>query len=435
MKKPHILISIPGLRITDLSQMPQLNAIATSGAAAELSPTFPAVTCTVQASMATGTPPNGHGVIANGFYWPDKKQVEMWTTPAHCIDRPTVWEKLAERGLTSAVWFPLHTKGCSADYVCSPAPIHNPDGSESLWCYTKPESLYGDFLEELGHFPLSRFWGPMTDVTSSRWIIDSAILAAQRWQPDFFYIYIPHLDYAAQRSGPDSPQAMQAVVEADELIGVLTQGFAEAYDVDPTWLIAGEYAITPATHVTYPNRALRDAGLLSVQETDEGELLDIENSKAFAMVDHQFSHVFIKDDTDVQEVASLFESMEGIDEVLVGDDLARYELDHERSGQIVLVSSPESWQAYYWWNDDAQAPPFARKVDIHRKPGYDPVELFIDMPTRSIPLDATLVKGTHGAPARAKNQKTLLVSSDATLLDADAYRDTDVFNLVMKGFG
>jgi hypothetical protein len=341
-------------------------------------------------------------------------------------------------GRKSAVWFPLHSKHCRADYVCTPAPIHNPDGSESLWCYTRPEELYGMLRDELGHFPLKNFLGPKAGIAASRWIVDSAVHAAKKWRPSFFYIYVPHLDYAAQRSGPDSAAADQAVADLDELLGWLFERFGEAYDTDPLWLVAGEYAITPVEHVAYPNRILREAGLLAVREQDDGEHLDFEASAAFAMVDHQFSHVFVKDgDAEtVRRVADVFAGERGIDEVLVGDQLAKYDLNHARSGEIVLVSKPDSWQAYYWWFDDARAPAFARTVDIHRKPGYDPVELHFDPATTSIPLDATLIKGSHGAPVRDDYQRTVMLSSEPGLLPHyTGMRDTDVFDVIIREFG
>jgi len=213
MRKPVILLSIPALREKDVAVMPKLRDLTAGGEIAELTPGFPCVTCPVQANMTTGKRPSEHGVVANGFYWREKQQVEMWTAPNDCIGQPQIWDLLAHhgRGLSSAVWFPLHSKGCEADYVCTPAPIHNPDGSESLWCYTRPIELYGSLRDRLGHFPLMNFWGPLTSVKATAWIADSAVIAAQQWQPDFFYVYLPHLDYAAQRTGPDSAAADAAV--------------------------------------------------------------------------------------------------------------------------------------------------------------------------------------------------------------------------------
>jgi predicted AlkP superfamily pyrophosphatase or phosphodiesterase len=439
MPKPLILLSIPALREKDVTVMRHLRSLMAGGEIAELTPSFPCVTCPVQTRMTTGCAPSEHGVIANGFYWREKRQIEMWTAPNECVQRPQIWDLLSHhgRGLTSAVWFPMHSKWCDADFICTPAPIHNPDGSESLWCYTRPTELYGMLRDALGHFPLMNYWGPMTNVKASAWIADSAVIAAKEWHPDFFYIYLPHLDYAAQRTGPDSPEAEAAVAELDEVIGRLAAGMAEAYEEELLWLVAGEYAITPVDHVTYPNRVLREAGLLCVREAEDGEHLDFEKSRAFAMVDHQFSHVFVADSDEqlAAKIADLFRGRPGIAEVLVGTQRGRYELEHPRSGDVILISAPQSWQAYYWWLDDDRAPRFARTVDIHRKPGYDPMELFFDPATKGVPLDATRIKGSHGAPANDESQRTVLLSSEPTLFHGPSLEDSDVFDVVLAHFG
>ena len=435
MPKKTILLSVPGLREKDVAAMPRLRELTAGGAIAELVPSFPCVTCPVQANMTTGRRPADHGVVANGFYRRDKQQVEMWTSPNDCIRRPQIWDLLSHHAgeLTSAVWFPLHSKGCEANYVCTPAPIHNPDGSESLWCYTRPVELYGTLRDELGDFPLRHFWGPMADLKSTAWIAASAVRAARSWRPDFFYIYLPHLDYAAQRTGPDSPAAETAVAELDDLIDRLAEGMREAYDRELLWLIAGEYAVAPVEHVTYPNRLLREAGLLAVREEADGEYLDLARSRAWALVDHQFAHVFTDGQPDTAAgVAELFRGRPGIAEVLAAGQLARYELDHPDSGEVVLISTPDSWQAYYWWLDDDRAPGFARTVDIHRKPGYDPVELHFDPATKSIPLDATLVKGSHGAPAVDPSQRSVILSSEPIAFPGPSMADVDVFGMVLR---
>ncbi|HEX4149594.1 MAG TPA: nucleotide pyrophosphatase/phosphodiesterase family protein, partial [Pirellulales bacterium] len=401
-------------------------------------PSFPCVTCPVQANMTTGVTPRAHGVVANGFYWRDKQQVEMWTAWNECIQRPQIWDRLRQHspGRTSAVWFPLHSKGCGADFICTPAPIHNPDGSESLWCYTKPTEMYGALRDKLGHFPLKHFWGPLANINSTAWIVDSAVVAAGELRPDFFYIYLPHLDYAAQKAGPNSEAAMRALGELDGCLARLVAGFGQAYaDQPPLWIVASEYPIVDVNHVTYPNRLLREAGLLAVREQDGGELLDFAASRAFALADHQLAHVFVQQPGDIGRVVDVFRGQEGIAEVLAGEDRARYELDHERSGEVVLVSTANSWQAYYWWLDDARAPAFARTVDIHRKPGYDPVELFFDPATRSIPLQASLVKGSHGAPAVGEQQRGVILSSERGVLTAGTLADTDVCGIVLRQFG
>lgn len=388
--------------------------------------------------MLTGKTPAEHGVVANGFYWRDEQKVEMWTAWNEKIQAPQIWDLLHQHdsSLTSAVWFPMLSKGCGADYICMPAPIHNPDGSESLWCYTKPTELYGDLRDEFGHFPLQHFWGPIANIKSSAWIAASAVLTAQRYRPNFFYLYLPHLDYAAQKTGPDSEQAASALGELDAVIGKLVDDFGAAYGEEILWLTASEYVITPVDHVTYPNRRLREAGLLKVREEDDGEHLDIENSAAWSLVDHQFSHVFVKDATadSISRVVDLFQGVSGIAEVLSGSDRDKYNMSHERSGEVILVSTPNSWQAYYWWLDDAKAPAFAHTVDIHRKPGYDPVELHFDMATKSTPLDATLVQGSHGAPPTTEDQQGVLLASESGHF-VESVSNTDVCGIVLRALG
>ncbi len=434
-----VLFSVPGLREKDVAVMSHLRELMAGGEIADLVPSFPCVTCPVQANMTTGVPPDGHGVVANGFYWRDRGRVEMWTSPNDCIEKPQIWDILSYHpaGLTSAVWFPLHAKGCEADYVCTPAPIHNPDGSESLWCYTRPTELYGELRDALGHFPLQHFWGPMANVKSTAWILESAVIAAKKWRPNFFYIYLPHLDYDPQRHGPDSVQVDYAVGDLDRLLGRIVNELRAAYDAEPLWLVAGEYAILPVRHVVFPNRVLREAGLLVVQQTDEGEVIDFAASQAWALADHQHAHVFVSggEESVIHRVAELFRGHEGIADVLVGDDRGRYRLNHPRSGDVILVSKPDSWQAYYYWLSDDRAPRFARRVDIHRKPGYDPVELHIDWATKSIPLDAALVKGSHGAPALDRSQQSVMLASQPGLLPGTSMADIDVFDVVLRHFG
>ena len=439
MDRYVVFLSIPGLRAQDLTHMPRLSACMIGGGQTSLAASFPCVTWPVQTNMLTGQTPAEHGVVANGFYWREERQVEMWTAWNEKITAPQIWDRLHQQdpSITSAVWFPMLSKGCGADYVCMPAPIHNPDGTEDLWCYTKPVELYGQLRDQLGHFPLKHFWGPLANISSAAWIVRSAIEAAERFRPNFFYIYLPHLDYAAQKIGPDSSAAIEALGDLDQVLGQLFDGFAAAYGPHrPIWMAASEYAIVPVDHVTYPNRMLRQAGLLHVREQPDGEHLDLENSLAWSLVDHQFSHVFVRDARAevVAQVAHLFRDTDGIDQVLVGADRARYGLDHPRSGEVILVSTINSWQAYYWWLDDTRAPGFARTVDIHRKPGYDPVEMFLDPATRSIPLDATLVQGSHGAPVQTDAQRGVLLASAGNVLSETPLTDRDVAKLVLRRF-
>jgi len=438
MSQHVVLISLPGLRAQDLELMPNLKSLAERGGSCPLVPSFPAVTCPVQATLTTGVTPDKHGITANGFFWRDKQQVELWTAWNEIFEAPQVWDILHEKdeSITSAVWFPLHIKGCGGDYICTFAPIHNPDGSESLWCYTKPTEMYGELRDTFGHFPLKHFWGPLANIKSSDWIIDSGIHGAKKFQPNFSYVYLPHLDYAAQKFGPDSEQAIAAVKEIDASLARMIAGYEEAMG-EVTWLVASEYVITEVDGVSYPNRKLREVGFLALDTDDEGkEVLNPGASTAWALADHQLAHVYVQNEAAIHGVAELFRNDPDVEKVLVGAERAEYNLDHPRSGEVVLISKPEKWFAYYWWLDDANAPAFAHTVDIHRKPGYDPVEMFFNMETKSTPLDATLVKGSHGYPADNPSRQGVLVSSNADLLaDKSSVADTDVTPMILSVFG
>lgn len=435
-----IVLSIPGLRPGDVQKQrtPTLFDWANRGAIAELTPTFPCVTSTVQASMLTGTPPARHGVIANGFFDRAVRQVAFWVAPNSVIERRQVFDVLRQQRpqFQSAAWHMQNIKGAPADYVVTPAPIHEADGTTRLWCYSKPDGLYQELLELLGHFPLQHYWGPLAGIESSRWILRAAAWLSRKQQPNLHWIYVPHLDYAAQKYGPDSGQAQAALVELDKELAAFAADVAESpIGAGVAYLVAGEYALTGVDTVAYPNRLLREAGLLAVDRIDGAEQVDLVHSKAFAMVDHQFAHVFVQDGDCqvVKRVRELFASTPSVAGVHVGNERCRIGLDHERAGDVILISEERAWFAYYWWLDVSAAPSYARTVDIHRKPGYDPVELFFDPATKGIPLTPGLVKGSHGIPATEPRHRTALICSEGLPAHEGRrpYRDTEIMAIVL----
>jgi predicted AlkP superfamily pyrophosphatase or phosphodiesterase len=441
-----VFLSIPGLRPRDIDKhnTPTLHSWANAGALAEIIPTFPCVTSCVQASMLTGTPPGVHGVIANGFYHRDRQEVEFWVGHNDVIVGEQIWDAIRRRrsGVTSAVWHAQNIKGAAADFIVTPAPIHESDGKMKLWCYSKPDGLYQQLLDAMGHFPLQHYWGPLSNIESTKWILNAAVRLTEKHRPNLHWIYIPHLDYAAQKFGPNSPQAQNALKELDQCLADFARHIT-ALSGETVYLIAGEYALTDVAGVVYPNRLLREAGLLTIREDGGREYLDFKNSTAFALVDHQFAHVYVNSNQNperkrgVSRVVDLFKNVVGIAAVYAGDDRARIGMNHPSSGDVILVCDDAHWLAYYWWFDDAAAPPFARTVDIHRKPGYDPVELFFDPVAKGIPLNAGLVKGSHGVPATESKHRTALICSVASkaVQPGRTYRDTDVKQISLELLG
>ena len=362
----------------------------------------------------------------------------MWTAWNDCIQRPQIWDILhdRDRAITSAVWFPLHSKGSGADYICTPAPVHNADGSESPWCFTRPEGLYDELKTKHGHFPLQHFWGPLAGIQSTTWIVDSAILTAEKYKPNFFYLYLPHLDYAAQKNGPDSKAAHQAVADLDTELGKLIAGFEKAYSEAPLWLAASEYVISRVNDVTYPNRILREAGLLKVSEAEDGEHLDFTTSKAWALADHQFSHVFVQDSDPkmIKKVARLFAKQPGIAEVLTGEDLAKY---HTRPPPHAATSCSSPTRTVGKPTTGGRTMPRPRSTPAPSISTASPATIPSNSsstparrPSRSTPTLFT----ARTAPAKDPSQRGVLLTSEPGVFLGGQLADTQVAELVLKQF-
>lgn len=395
MAKKLIFIDLVGATPSHFHEpclFPRLKSI--FGQPAPLEPVFPALTCPVQVSMLTGTTPQEHGIIANGLFDRASRQVTMWTWPASRIERPLVWDILRARGLKTAVMFFQGLKGTNADIFINPHPKHTPDGRAIPWCDSRPADLYERLAASLGHFPLHKYWGPMADIESSEWILRASLETLRLASPDVMFVYVPHLDYAGQRFGPDSAEFRAEAAAIDKAAAEFISGVGNAAG-DAEFFLLSEYAFTNVCRSASPNVALRRAGLLNVTASESGELPDMKTSKAFALVDHQVAHVYCFEDSQAEAMHTLGE-LDGVAAVFAGKARGELGLDHSNAGDLVLVAEPDAWFNYYWWEDAARAPSFARTVDIHRKPGYDPVELFVDPASRTIPLSPELIRGSHG---------------------------------------
>jgi predicted AlkP superfamily pyrophosphatase or phosphodiesterase len=324
------------------------------------------------------------------------------------------------------------------------------DGRKIPDVYTQPAELRDELNARLGQFPLFKFWGPATDLTSSRWIADCARHVYETKRPTLTLVYLPHLDYNLQRLGPGHPAIAGDLRAVDALCGEL---IAAARRDETRIVVLSEYGITPVNGAIHVNRVLREAGLIQIRTELGLELLDAGASEAFAVADHQVAHVYVRRPERVQEVQRLLEGLPGVESVLGEEGKRAAGLDHPRSGELVLVARPDRWFTYYYWLDDARAPDFARTVDIHRKPGYDPVELFLDpalrVPQASvgwrlakkalgfrylmdvIPLDAGLVKGSHGRPTDDLAAGPVIISSERELLPGGPVDATAVKTLLL----
>ncbi|MET8047862.1 nucleotide pyrophosphatase/phosphodiesterase family protein [Streptosporangium sp. NPDC005286] len=441
---PLVVINVVGLTPRLLAHMP---GVAKVGAAAALRPVLPAVTCSMQATLLTGAMPRDHGIVGNGWYFRDLGEVLLWRQHNALIQGGQLWDAVPGLRTANVCWW--YAMGAASDLLVTPRPIYHADGRKSPDCYTRPPSLHDDLESRFGPFPLFSYWGPNAGIASSRWIVAAARHILHEERPDLLMVYVPHLDYDLQRYGPDGPEAVRAAQAVDAALAPL---LAE----DATVVVLSEYGITNATTPVDINRALRSAGLLEVHTQAGMEYLDPWTSRAFAVADHQIAHVYVRDPADLRRARDVIADLAGVDEVLDQAGKAKYGLDHERAGELVAVAEPHAWFTYYYWFSDDRAPDFARLVDIHRKPGYDPAELFMDpadplvkvraglalarkrlgfrytMPV--VPLDPALVRGSHGRLPDDPSDGPVLLGP----FDRDAYDATEVKGLltaVIRGGG
>jgi predicted AlkP superfamily pyrophosphatase or phosphodiesterase len=450
---PTLVLDVVGLTPALLgAHMPNLTRFRDEGALRPLRTITPALTCSVQSTFLTGALPREHGIVGNGWYFRDLAQVWLWRQSNHLVRGEKIWDagKRRDSGFTTAKLFFWYNMYSGADSSVTPRPMYTADGRKLPDVYTEPPELRASLSNELGTFPLFEFWGPRAGIASSRWIARSAERVIEQRSPTLSLVYLPHLDYDLQRFGPNDPRVESALREIDEVAGELL-AFAKKRAMRV--VVLSEYGITAVSGAVHPNRALREAGLLRVREELGREQLDPGASDAFAVSDHQIAHVYVKDPRKIPEVRALFEKLPGVERVLDDEGKRSLGLDHERSGELVLLSSADRWFSYYFWLDDARAPDYARTVDIHAKPGYDPVELFLD-PTLAvpaltvgrkliarklgfrtlldvIPLDATLVKGSHGRVTDRAEDGPIFMTSEPELLPEGDVEATSVKELLL----
>lgn len=405
------IINVVGLTPKLLKHAPRLSAL---GPASAWKSPLPAVTCTSQATMLTGLTPGQHGIVANGWYYRDTQEIRFWQQANSLVQA----EKLYE-GYETAKLFWWFNQSAPVRYSVTPKPHYGCDGSKVFDILDQTDCR---LTEKLGPFPFFSFWGPGAGLDCSRWIADATSIVLREKQPRLTLTYLPHLDYDFQRYPEHDPQRVN---EVDQCAGKIIDA-VEA--IGGRVVVVSEYGLVPVKQPIHINRRLREAGLLKTRNGPFGETLLAGESDAFAVADHQLAHVYIRAPDRIDEVRSTLKALPGIERVVPPADV---ELDHPRSGELIAMANPDAWFTYYYWLDDQQAPDFARTVDIHRKPGYDPCELFITSKGRLIarvaqkklgmrykmdviPLDATLVRGSHGLRTDADAGPLVIGPTDNT---------------------
>ena len=454
-----VVLNVVGLTpgIVRSGAAPNLARWATGAALTRIRPAFPAVTCTAQSDYLTGRYPTTHGIVGNGWYAREDAEIRFWKQSNKLVHAQKIWERAKELDptFTCANLFWWYNMYSTADYSVTPRPMYPADGRKVPDVYTAPGDLRDELQSKLGTFPLFSFWGPKASIESTRWIAESAKHVEQKFSPTLSLVYLPHLDYNLQRVGPGDSAAAADVRQIDELCGELV-AFFEARGIQV--VILSEYGLCEVTTPVHINRVLRQQGLVAVREELGLEVLDPGASAAFAVADHQVAHVYVNDPARLHQVRALLEKTPGVEHVLDAQGKAAHKIDHARAGDLIAIAEPKAWFTYYYWLDDQRAPDFARTVDIHRKPGYDPVELLLDPAIRVpaltvgwklakkslgfrmlmdvIPLDATLVKGSHGRPGLVgADDGPLVMSKQRHLLPEAPIDSVDVYSLLLAHLG
>lgn len=457
------VINLVGLtsQLLDTTAMPRLKSFGAAGDMRLIKPVFPAVTSTAQSTYLTGCWPATHGVVGNGWYNRELAEVQFWKQSNHLVQAPKVWETLKKEhpDFTCAKLFWWHNMYSTADWSITPRPLYPADGRKVFDIHSWPYDIRPAIKKDLGDFPFATFWGPAAGIASpqgsadaaSRWIAESAKWIENKYHPSLNLIYLPHLDYNLQRLGPDHPAIAEDLKLVDQIAGDLLAFFAKQ---DVTVLVLSEYGITPVQYPIHLNRLFRERGWLAIKDELGLEILDAGASRVFAVADHQVAHIYLNDPALRIPVRRLLESTTGVAQILDDADKDRLHVNHPRAGELIAVAAEDSWFTYYYWMADDKAPDFARTVDIHRKPGYDPAELFLDpeipavklkilwrllqkktgfrMLMDVIPLDASLVRGSHGIASQNPKNWPVIIGSKTTLPTQAQLEPTSVHEVIQS---
>lgn len=444
-----VVIDVVGLSKSLLDHLPFIKAYTEKWHLATVNPMLPAVTTAVQSTYLTGQWPSEHGIVGNGWFDRTDAEVKFWKQSNRLVDAPKIWDraKKLDPSFTCSQMCWWYNMYANVDYSLTPRPNYLADGRKMPDCYTTPTSLRDLLTEKLGKFPLFNYWGPTASIKSSRWITEATIITDKLYNPTLTFVYLPHLDYCLQKFGQDPVKNAKELKEIDDLLKYLVTYYQDQ-QVNP--IVLSEYGITNVNHPIHINRLLREAGLIALRVENGLELLDAAASKAFAVSDHQLAHIYINDPSCFKQVRTLLENTPGIELVLDREGKRQHNLHHPRSGELVAVADANSWFTYYYWLDDAKAPDFARGVEIFKKPGYDPVEMFLNpadpfvklkagfalvkkklgfrYAMNVIPLDATLIKGSHGRLEANPVNHPLIVSPRP--VKGTAIQATDVYQVI-----
>ena len=374
MKKLQVIAAGLGYKLLERNGMTEIAGLKFEPKAS----VFPAVTCVAQASLRTGLSPAEHGMISNGYWSETLRKPIFWEQSCKLIKGERVWNRESRTSnpetRTTGLFFFQQSLGEDVELIVSPAPIHKHGGGMIMSCYTKPTGMVDVLTKLCGKFPLWRYWGPLASPKVGRKCISYFEEMTNVRDVDEAYLYLPTLDYAAQKYGPDSSAAKSALKEfRRQLERIADIAMHRGCELK----VMGDYEITEVTaEPVLPNVILRREGLFKTRTVGGMSYPDFYQSTAFAMCDHEVCVIVGPEREKAAEI------------LLAAKEFERSPFNLQPSTFNLLLAKSGAWCGYEWWTDKREAPDFASHVDIHNKPGYDPKELFF--------FNKGVVKGTHG---------------------------------------
>lgn len=420
---------------------------------------LPAVTMSAQATILTGATVEVHGIVGNGWLYKNTNEIRFWQQSNALLQVEPFYSVAKQRAasqkrpLKVAKLFWWFNQGANVDISLTPKPHYGIDGNK-IFGISGHSDHFAQLMEErLGKFPFHTFWGPKAGLPCTQWIAKAAAETLQTERPDLTMVYLPHLDYDPQRFGPSGCDMPKIVKELDDACEPLLDA---AKKLGATVWVLSEYGHCDVTTPIYINKLLREKGYLVVRPGPFGEQLETFQSRAFAVVDHQLAHIYVKNPRDISAIKDLLRGLPGVDRLASGEERGDWQLNTPRAGDIVALAKRDAWFAYPFWLDEQFAPDYARSVAIHHKPGYDPAEMFFDPKLRFpmlrmvrkliqkklgfrtifdvVPLDASIVRGSHGLIA-ADPQDGPLIIADGPKPTEPILPMTAVYQMVLEKLG
>jgi predicted AlkP superfamily pyrophosphatase or phosphodiesterase len=417
-----VLLSIPQLLHKDVTPggLSSLERLEAKGELVELIPAFPGLAASSFATLITGTGPYQHGLVGNTYYDRAERRVVVGPFPDSAVQAPRLWDRLrvARPGARTLLWFAPNSGGAAVDL----AAWLEPDWKLA----TGPADLADKLITRFGPFPRPNAQassGEPPRLEATAWMLKTAAAVIAAEAPELAIVRVPYLGQVARRFGPDGREAGRAIRELDAALGP----FLAALPAGTLTLAVTESVTTPVSGPVYPNRVLRGLGLLALASAPGGGVaVDLDQSAAFALADHQLCHIYLNDPGQAATVASAFSGAhgDGVATVAPGARRAALGLDHPRVGDVVLVAEPDQWFAPDWWTAPADAP---------NRSGT-PLPLLSSTP--DVPIDPAHVKGSLGAPPPGADYLGVLIASRADAPDPlPQVAARDVARLVLRSLG